>query len=308
MEDLKEPATAQNSPATPPASPKRAGRTAFKALLYVLATVGLLVLAIVGYAIFEQHRNPPRERLTIDEAAMIDSLMSSNYGKYSAARKGWVYVDESDTTYVMRVIQHVRLKDRPEGDELYMVVSGQSNDPMPSIYGLFHVRPGTGQDAGKLVEISKPFEAGPISPIEAADVRFEALSDNLWGWVIKLGGYGRNESHWDVYNHVFAPHGSDIAELGVFLASSDETPDVDCATARARYEEYLKQDDPVEDAPNRCDRRTWSYSTATVNGSIPVALTVTAGGSFDGQPVEPKKYKLVFDNKRFSYNVPAELQ
>ena len=289
-------------------APKRTGRTAFKALLYVLATVGLLVLAVVGYAIFDNHRNPPKERLTIDEAAMVDSLMTSNYGKYSASKKGWVYVDEENNTYVMRVIQQVRLQDRADGDELYMIASGEQVGGGLGLYGAFHVRPGSGSEGSGLVEISSPFEVTGPQGIKPEQVRFEALSENLWGWVIKTADF-EEPRHGDfVRNRVLAPHDGRIATLAEFPASSTSDPGIDCAEAKARHDEFMKQEEPEYDPPARCDKRRWTYSTGVVNGAVPVPITVTTGGSLDGQPVEVKKYKLVFDSKSFSYNVPAELE
>lgn len=310
MEDLKERAAPQGGNETTFATPpKRAGRTAFKVLLYILATVGLLVLAIVGYAIFDKNRHPARERLTIDEAAMVDSVMTSNYGKYSATKKGWVYVDEENTTYVMRVVQQVRLQDSPDGDELYMIASGEAVGGEGAMYGAFHIRPGKGNEGSGLVEVSSPFEAAGPQAIKPEQVHFEALSSNLWGWVIKVADFEEPELGGTVlHNRVLAPHDGQIVTLAEFPAARTQDPGTDCAEAKVRYDEYMKQEEPVSDPPVRCDKRRWTYGTGVVNGDVPVPITVTAGGSLDGQPVEAKKYKLVFDSKRFRYNVPADLE
>lgn len=305
MEELKErEATAQGAQPVQ----KRAGRTAFKALLYVLATVGLVVLAIVGYAIFDSHRNPPKERLTIDEAAMVDSVMTSNYGKYSATKKGWVYVDDENNTYVMRVIQQVRLQDRADGDELYMVASGEPVAGGLARYGVFHIRPGSGSEGSGLVEISSPYEVTGLQAIKPEQVRFEALSASLWGWVIKTPDFEEPRHGEFVRNRVMASHDGRIVTLAEFPASSTSDPGIDCAEAKALHDEYMKDEEQDGEPPARCDKRRWTYSTGVVNGDVPVPITVTTGGSLDGQPVEARKYKLVFDSKSFSYNVPAELE
>lgn len=304
MEELKEPAAAETTPAPPP---RRAGRTAFKVLLYILATVGLLVLAIVSYAIFEKNRAPAKERLTIDEVAVVDSVMSSTYGKYSPSKKGWVYVDEENNTYVMRVIQQVRLQDRPDGDELYMIASGEQVGGGGSLYGAFHIHPGSGNEG--LIQVSSPFEAAGAQAIKPEQVHFEALSENLWGWVIKVADLEQPElGGTALRNRVLAPHDGQIATLAEFPASSTRHPGIDCAQAKARFDEYQNEEEPAYDPPPRCDNRRWTYSTGTVSGNVPVPITVTAGGSLDGQPVEARKYKLVFDSKSFSYNVPSELE
>ena len=59
--------------------------------------------------------------------------------------------------------------------------------------------------------------------------------------------------------------------------------------------------------PLRCDKRRWSYRVGVVNGTIPAPITVTLSGSQDGGAVEPRKWKVMFDPKSFTYLVPPDL-
>ena len=108
MDDLKE------HPAAAPAGGEidaaavgsgRGRRRWLRVLLYLLAAVSLLALLTFAYAIYHHNSvTPAPERVVIDEATVIDDVMGDAYGKYSAAKKGWAYVDDDDVTYIMRVV------------------------------------------------------------------------------------------------------------------------------------------------------------------------------------------------------------
>ncbi|KQW88569.1 hypothetical protein ASC94_24480 [Massilia sp. Root418] len=266
----------------------------------------------------------PKERITIDEAAVIDSVMASNYGKYSIAKKGWLYVGEDNRTYLMRVVQQARLQDGADGDELYFIASGASTTEGDEVglYGVFYVRPNAAGDG--LSEISNPAIHAGTRAVQPEDVRFEALSENLWGWVVKTrDGENPADVRAVTRNVVLAPHGDQIATLAEFLAAAEHTPPDGCAEAQARYDRYQAEqtaaaaaatdaDDPHTEAeyeePLRCEKRRWSYRTATVSGNVPVPFTVSVSGSMNGSAVEAKSWKLMFDTKSYSYNVPDELK
>lgn len=318
------PATAAPEAALPATSTPPRRKRWISAMLYLLATCGLLFLGIVGYAMFKAPA--PKERIVIDEAAVIDSVMASNYGKYSIAKKGWLYVAEDNRTYLMRVVQQARMQDGADGDELYFIASGASvaEGDEVGIYGVFHIRPNPSD--GGLSEISNPVIHAGTRAVQPEDVRFEALSDSLWGWVVKTrDGEDPREVRAVTRNVVLAPHGDQIATLAEFLAAAEHAPADGCAEAQARYERYQAEEaaataaaaaapggDPHTEAeyeePLRCEKRRWSYRTATVSGSVPVPFTVTVSGMMNGSAVEAKSWKLMFDTKSFSYNVPDELK
>ena len=334
MEDLKEAEAARASPVDTSAAPAAAASPApapapaparrrkrwISVLLYLLAACGLLFLGIVAYAMFKAPA--PKERIVIDEAAVIDSVMGSNYGKYSAARKGWLYVGEDNRTYLMRVVQQARLQDGADGDELYFIASGASTaeGDQAAIYGVFYIRPDLSD--GGLSEISTPAIHAGTRAVQPEDVRFEALSDSLWGWVVKTrDGEDPRDVRAVTHNVVLAPNGNQIATLAEFLAAAEHTPEDGCAAAQARYDTYQAEQsaaaaaatadsvtEPEYEEPLRCEKRRWSYRTATVSGSVPVPFTVTASGMMNGAAVEAKNWKLMFDTKSFSYNVPEELK
>jgi len=307
MEDLKEPATAT------PVHPARPSRRWSRLVLYVLATVGALALALIALA-YWLHAHDARKRVTIDEAAVIDDVMGQTYGKYSAAKKGWLYVGEDSVTYLMRVVQQAKIPDGAAGDELYFVASGAAvNGDGQAVYGVFYVHP-DGKDGG-LAQENTQVRFLSNAPVKPEQVRFEALSDNLWGWVVKTRWDAEPDSEAvTTMNTVLAPHDGQIAVLGEFLAARDAKPEGSCADAKAAYDAWLAQIANTEDGddggipPTRCDKRRWTYRTATVNGNIPVPITVTAGGTLDDKPVEAQTWKLMFDTRTFSYDIPPELQ
>ncbi|MFJ1466759.1 hypothetical protein [Massilia orientalis] len=307
MEDLKEPATAT------PVHPARPSRRWSRLVLYVLATVGALALALIALA-YWLHAHDARKRVTIDEAAVIDDVMGQTYGKYSAAKKGWLYVGEDSVTYLMRVVQQAKIPDGTAGDELYFVASGAAvNGDGQAVYGVFYVHP-DGKDGG-LAQENTQVRFLSNAPVKPEQVRFEALSDNLWGWVVKTRWDAEPDSEAvTTMNTVLAPHDGQIAVLGEFLAARDAKPEGSCEDAKAAYDAWLAQIANTEDGddggipPTRCDKRRWTYRTATVNGKIPVPITVTAGGTLDDKPVEAQTWKLMFDTRTFSYDIPPDLQ
>jgi hypothetical protein len=313
MHDPNAPVPATLTAASAPARPRRRWLTA---LVYLLAGVGVLTLAFVAflYYLHAKEESTPK-RVAIDEAAVIDKVMGETYGKYSDAKKGWLYVGDENITYVMRVVQQAKIPDGADGDELYFVasgadVAGSSN----AVYGVFYVHPKHPYD-GTLEQSSMQMRYASSVAVRPEQVHFEALSENLWGWVVKTqNGTDPKEGPVTTVNTVLAPHGGEIATLGAFMASREVIPGIPCEEAKAAWDTYrltLSADAPEDletrDEPERCDKRRWTYHTATVNGNIPVPITVTLGGQFDGQAVEPRSWKLMFDPKNFSYDVPDEL-
>jgi hypothetical protein len=228
-----------------------------------------------------------------------------------------VYVDDTDVAYLVQVVQQTRIPDDPAGDELYFVASGVAIDGSEhALYGAFHVRPTVPHD-GNLTQSSMQVRYSSTLAVRPEQVYFEALSDKLWGWVIKTQtGSDPKVTPVTIMNNVLAPHNGDVVQLGEFMASREVDPGVPCSDAKAAHDAYnsttlpdveegMDIEEPEE--PLRCDKRRWTYRMGVVNGSIPVPITVTAGGLQDGQPVEARKWKVMFDPKSFTYTVPPEL-
>jgi len=305
MEDLKEPAAAA---AAAPVHPARPPRRWSRVVLYVLAAVGALALAFIALAWYLGAK-PGRDRVTIDEAAIIDNVMGETYGKYSAAKKGWLYVGDDNVTYLMRVVQQAKIPDGADGDELYFVASGNDvNGGTNAVYGAFYVHP-DGKDG--LAQENTQIRYASTAPVRPEQVHFEALSDNLWGWVIKTRDDADPGYAVTTTNTVLAPHEGQIAVLAEFVAARDATPAKSCEEAKAEWDAWDKEMSGEEgdfEIPLRCDKRRWTYRTATVNGNIPVPITVTASGTLDGKPVEARSWKLMFDPKSFTYAIPEDLK
>ena len=71
-------------------------------LIYILAVLGVLFVALMGtvaYSVWRDGQAP------IPEAATIESTMTETFGRYSEEHKGWLYVTDDKRSYVMRVIR-----------------------------------------------------------------------------------------------------------------------------------------------------------------------------------------------------------
>lgn len=309
--------------------------------LYFLAVCGVLFIALLVYSYITS--KSAIIKVTIDTDQTIDLVMTRNYGKYSLDQRGWLYVGEGNRTYLMRVVQMAKPADGPLGDELYFVASGTPLDGAPgAIYGLHLVRADATSHDGSIVEISAPYNVDGDLPLKPENVRFEALSDNLWAWVIKVqDGFDPKKTDVVVRNKVYAAHDQQIALLASFNASRKRVPEVSCEEANLLFQAWYDQqnaplprsssaassvassavanqvgsdDDDADDdelesePPPRCQNASWTYRTAAVTDSSVVALTVTSKGVIDGSEVEERRWKLVFDPKSYTYIVPIELQ
>lgn len=324
MSDILEPVppVVSTEPPPPEKKPRRWGRY----ILYVLATLGVLAMVLVAAAFYKANKGPVLVK--IDEATSIDESMTRNYGKYSPEKKGWVFVDQSNEPFLVRVVQQARIESVDASDELYFATSGTSLSGTGNhFYGVFQIR-SDGKGGDGLVEVGEAQRYDSAAPITPEKVRFEALSENTWSWVIKVqDGLDPKAERVTVSNVVLAPHGDTIDQLASFRAAADADPGPDCAQANANYAEWEKQvthyqslpeDAPKEDIaagdlllqhqPLRCEHARWTYATAPVTGPLPGPLTVTAKGTQYGAPIEAKTWKIMFDSKAFIYNVPPELE
>ena len=321
MSDLIEPGVADTPPVHTPPPPKR--RKWGRYVLYLLAVLGVLLIALLVAAFIKANSEP--QLIKIDETASIDEAMTRTYGKYSQEKKGWVYVDESNEPFLVRVIQQAKIEAVGASDELFFAVSGVSlKAGGRNFYGVFQLRADS-KPGGGLVEISSPYRYESDVPVTPEKVRFEALSEHTWGWVLKVQSGTRPVSEpVMVSNVMLAPHGEEIALLARFKASVDAEPG-DCAQANADHETWRKaveaagsqepaaepegqEAETMDDTePMRCEHSRWTYRTADVIGPQPGPLTVNVKGSQYGAPMEAKTWKLMFDSKVFTYNVPDEL-
>lgn len=315
MEELKDPVVETPAVTAPPARPRRRW---LRGLVYLLAAVGALALALIGFLYWRGAHGGGVEikpRVAIDEATMVETVMTDAYGKYSETKKGWLYVGDDNVTYLMRVVQRTKIPDGEEGDELYFVASGAATDGSDrALYGAFRVYPTQPYDGG-LSQANVQIHYASSLAVRPEQVHFEALSDTLWGWVVKTqDGNDPVNTPVTTMNTVLAPHGDEIAVVAEFLAAHDAQPATPCDEAKAAWDAYadphgeMGDDEEEPEEPIRCDKRRWTYRTGTVGGSVPVPITVTMGGTQDGKPVEARSWKLMFDPKSFSYNVPDELK
>ncbi|WP_288378937.1 hypothetical protein [uncultured Massilia sp.] len=304
--------------------------------LYMLAGIGVFAVAITVYAAFQRQARTEAEpdsvaRITIDEAGTIEDVMTQTYGKYSESKRGWLYVGPDERTYVMKVIQQNKLPGGPEGEEMYFMASGAAVDGSEvAQLGAFHVRPNP-KEPGALVAITVTNLHGGSSAVRPEDVQFLALSDKLWGWLLKVkDGRDPKEGLVSVSHVLLAPHGEEIVKLAEFPHSRIAAMEEDlCARGRETHEAFRQeaaqasneetaeassgeQDEmePEETEPEMfdlCQERRYAYKLGDAKGGIPAPITVSVSGTLDGKKVADKTWKLVFDTKAFRYNVPDEL-
>lgn len=304
--------------------------------LYFFALCGFLFLLLLAYSYVT--KSSKVVKVSIDAAQAIDTVMARNYGKYSESHKGWLYVGEGNRTYLMRVVQQAKPQDGPFGDELYFVASGAALDGAPgAIYGLHIVRADEASNDGSLIETSTPYNYDGDIALTPENIRFEALSGKLWGWVLKVqDGLNPDQSDVVVRNKVFAAHGQQIALLATFNSSLQRNPGVSCEEANRRYQAWYdeensplhkdgkaastaaisgKEDNDGDEAEEeneaefpRCNNAKWVYRTEPVTDDTLVAFVVTGKGMMNGAEFPEQRWKLVFDQKSYSYIVPIELQ
>lgn len=302
--------------------------------LYLLAVLGAIFVLLVAYVLISNSREPVKVR--IDAAPTIDFVMTRAYGPYSEAQRGWVYVGEDQRKFLMRVVQQAKPGDGALGDELYFVASGAPLDGAPGgVYGLFLVRADASKNDGSTIEISSPYHYDGDVPVRPEQIHFEALSDQVWAWVLKVqDGLDPKKSDVIVRNKVFAVHEQQVVLLAHFNSHLQRIPDMSCEEANLLYQSWYDEqnapapsrpirqtevndpdgdgDDDEEEAgdepPARCQNANWRYSTAPVTGNDLVPITVVAKGVIDGVDVEDRRWKLIFDPKSYTYIVPIELQ
>jgi hypothetical protein len=320
-----------------PDQPKRSKKW-LRIAIYILAVVGLLFIALIVTLALKKTDKPAHTFEDTNET--ISELMTRNYGKYSEAQRGWLYVDEEDRrTYVFTVVQQKKV-DGKDGDELYLVASGKPLDDnlgATSFYGVFQLRWRDGQ----LYEYADARRHGGIEPLAPEGVHFEALSADVWGWVVKTKATETGDGDEVVFsrNIVLAPRNEQIAVLADFNAAFDRLGAGDCAETERHYAQWKQEQDkpkapaaatesapPASDAkegevesgaaneeegwePPRCTKLQWSYRTDPVTDATFTPLYITRkAGMRDGEQLPAKTWKVMFDAKSYTYLLPDELK
>ncbi|MGW8394478.1 hypothetical protein [Pseudoduganella sp. HUAS MS19] len=314
--------------ATTPEQPKRA-RKLGRIAIYVFAAVGLLFSLLIAIVALQEKPQAPR---TFDANEAIDGVMTRNYGKYSETQHGWLYVDEmSHATYLVTVVQQKKINGK-EGDELYLVTSGraiESKEGDDSFYGVFQLRYRDGQ----LYEYSDARRPSGVDPVTPERVHFEALSADVWGWVVKTRSSesGEGEEFTTTRNVVLAPRNEQIAVLTEFTAAFQVIGGGDCKETERLYAAWEQakgekktapaegegapegtageEADVEEFVPPRCTQLAWTYRTDPVSDSTFTPLYITRkAGMQEGIQVEAKTWKVMFDPKSYTYLLPDELK
>lgn len=323
--------TPSSSPETPPTESAAARRGWKRYLVYALAVMGVLFVALMGAVFYSSWKDA---HAPIPETATIEATMTEVFGRYSDEHKGWLYVSDSKRSYVMRVVQQASIDDKRAGDGLYFIASGTPLDETPgTLYGVFHLYKDAAQN-GALQREASLYEYEDVQPLTPDRVRFEALSKQQWAWVIKeVNGLEEEGSTQFITNVMLAPHDGGIKELARFTAQIKTTPAGGCAKAEADFAEWQRaiqdknkaiptkpaaseaegEEDPEEEvdeveAPSCCEDLHWTYRTdAPKEGSV-TPLYITRKGLSEGQAQPDKTWKALFDTKSFEYRLPPDLQ
>jgi hypothetical protein len=281
--------------------------------LSFLLVCGILFLALLLYAYITIQT--PIVKVSIDAGQVINDVMARSYGKYSESHKGWLYLGEGHRTYLMRVVQKAKLQGSKFGDELYFVASGVPLNGAPgAIYGLHIVRADEAHHDGSTLKISAAYNYDGDAALTPEDVRFEALSAKVFGWVLKVqDGLDPEKTNVLVRNKVYAAHARQIALLATFNSSLQRNPGISCEEANRRYQAMNDDDDDEAEEVNevklpRCNDAKWDYRTEPVAGDTLASFIVTGKGMVNGAEFKERRWTLVFNPKSYSYIVPIELQ
>jgi hypothetical protein len=243
----------------------------------------------------------------------------------------------------MQVIQRAKI-DLPDttvkgNTALYFVASGAplgGADGGTRILGLFVIEPDRSKADGALTQLNEPFlMLDSRTTVAPQDVRFEALSKDTWGWVIKVTrDAGLQSQAVRTDNMLYAPHGEHIERLATFPAAGHYTEAQGCVTLEAVQADIARREAPAasatapassqsasasaadEDSDEGEDSRaeancvdaSWTYRTGALPAEGFVEFVITGGGMVDGVQMPVRTHKMVFDPKSFTYVVPAELQ
>ncbi|XLZ69593.1 hypothetical protein ABT364_24130 [Massilia sp. SR12] len=286
--------------------------------IYFFAALGLIFSIWLAVLAFQSKKNT---YLTYDTDAAIEGVMSTNYGKYSANKRGWLYIDEqSKLSYLVNVVQKKKVSGKG-GDELYFITSGHaidSNSGDDTFYGVFQLR----SNNGELYEYSDPRRSSGAHEVKPEHVYFEKLSADVWGWVVKITDIetGDGAEITSTRNVLLAPRKNQIAVLAEFSAASSVLGGGGCEETERQYSEWRKaqaEKKPAEGGeyegedfePPRCTKLRWTYRTDPVTDSTFTPLHITRkAGMEEGVSTPAKTWKVIFDPKSFTYLLPEEVR
>lgn len=306
-------------------------RKVFKLIIGLLALTGLVAIVLIAIAIFSA-KEETAVSSTIDEVDAVEKIMEHAYGKYSAAKRGWTYVDEDGDTYLVSVVQQKKIEAVGKPDELYIVTGGtriakgtstEDEKALRTVYGVFKV---TARN-DELHLNSRPINFGGIMQLTPERVKFIAFNQDHWGWILKhisedsgvqvtinevliageneIHSAGQFESAYDNTKAVVAAHGNcEAANLAHTVWKGKPTRDNEAAALEEKASEVALS----EAEPQRCSKYSIAFHTDPVTEKFFTALRLTLTGVKDGQPVEQNKWKIMFDQKSFTYVFPKGLE
>jgi len=230
----------------------------------------------------------------LDADAELKRLMQEQYGVYSARTKGWAFRHEG-VGYVMKPISSKKIG-TPYGERLYVFAAGNvasekdGSHAATGLAGAFVLEEKDGKVG--LVAGTRAMQYGSFGSAPDTVKLVQLGPDHYYGWIYESGYTG--QGYTSSYNHVLAPRGKGVARLAAIPAHMDNEGAKPCDDKETRKE------CEVLDFELRID--------ASAAGAKVYPLGVTRSGIQAGDKIKPQAWHVPFDEKKWSYSVPAALQ
>jgi hypothetical protein len=236
----------------------------------------------------------PGAARALDADAELKRLMQEQYGAYSARAKGWAFKHEG-VAYVMKPISSKKIG-TPYGERLYVFAAGNvanekdGSHAATGLAGAFVLEEKDGK-AG-LAAGTKAMQYGSFGAAPDTVKLVQLGPDHYYGWIYESGYTG--QGYTSSYNHVLAPRGTGVASLAAIPAHMDNEGAKPCDDKETRKEcEVLDFELKID---------------ASSAGAKVHPLLVTRSGVQAGSKTRPQTWRVPFDEKKWSYSVPAALK
>lgn len=247
--------------------------------IYVSAAALLLSVTLPAYAEIQ-----PRQ--------VLDTVYKGGYDK---ARQCWRAFDKENSQAYCMKLDLTRLVNTQSGPRLYLLVSGTAVDEKgepngahvtSGMVGAFAVEERDGRAEIIAADALLPVGASGAAPTGWKLVQFGP--NDYWGWLNEAGDC--HQGYCGTRTALLAPYGRQIKDLAGFAKSYSNggaCGDDACFRKSTELESAMQIDNSVTD--------TKVYP-----------LTVTVKGTNKGRKIAPKRFTLVFDAKKWSYQMPSD--
>jgi len=230
----------------------------------------------------------------LDADAALKHLMQEQYGAYSARAKGWPFQFEG-IAYVMKPIQSKKVA-TPMGERLYVFAAGNvanekdGSHAASGLAGAFVIEEKDGKL--NLAASSKAMKYGSFGAAPDTVKFMQFGPDHYYGWLYESGYTG--QGYTSSYNDVLLPRGKGVAALASIPSHMDNEGAKPCDDKATKAE---------------CESLDFDLKIDTARADVKVyPLVVTRTGIQKGRETRPQTWSIGFDEKKWSYSVPAALK